>query len=981
MARPKVYSMLTLFIPTFLVVIALRWLIPFVPYKISNFSTHDRSVMSGPRLIFNTSDSGIKPVSNFFSSTTKSQTKFLVKKKADVKKKKKSSQFSSFGKLRVRAGHVSRDNSTEPETGSSMSPVGVEEELSVSSERLANRSKNYRKYLEESYEKSDIDYFAYTPQNLFESQHAFWYANWTLSRQNDPRWLELGEWRLFAIDYFNTRNLDCGSFWMDCKDIPSLSEILDIHPDDREHARRVYFTSENYLIIRNYLKAIQSILDEVQLTLYGMLPEIIQVFTSQPDPSAQAACAMIGAVVDTLINVGVTAVTGMMSGTITSFYDKIKTNVITATHSAEQASRWYKKIITSKWIPDPVVKWLRNQDQFNAWGEITPISNSEVESISSRVAELFEIPKSGYPAHSKPELVPGLQKIKDTYIKTKKDFPWVKPITQMPATLRIGLRFNLQSLVKEHARLHIESNSLGGDGICSRFNGADVNNNAANINLVQGQLASVFPRVLESLSEVYEGIYNGSLREEGRPSWLATSMLNHNWAEEKSYLERLRHGGAMKQQVMRAFTLNIASQVSAKDGSYMKCTLKSWATEKCDRMAHAKPNDEAALAYFCPRPEIDPGLICQVGRWAFSAEYSHETPWPALLKIENFFENRFELTRSDVLNAAYDHYQLHGNDLQVDWNTWFLGSLSSLNSLTMPVCMHDGLAMNDNIVHGPGHKGKGRNSWAVPNACGLNGTETERFFFELGFLEGTAPWNSRNKYERWAGGGTNEFYHDRLVRANRDMFGTNPFLRYTTMCNQHIRFAEHEDWKKYDAMNLLNHARVHKGRDRDCDLVLAASVNMTSDEGNRWFCQKHLEYGMDYGHTVFSRESWKVEISRIPRDWVENHKHDCRKWLKLKGKNPKPPVPAIPGVPRPETGLRWLQKQELKKIRDKKKAAKAKNKILDAEAERAFKASLKSMTKKEAKIAKKRHKQELKEVKELREKIANLGVKEPMEKE
>lgn len=194
---------------------------------------------------------------------------------------------------------------------------------------------------------------------------------------------------------------------------------------------------------------------------------------------------------------------------------------------------------------------MRNQDQFNAWGEITPVSDDELNSFPSRVAELSGTwPRSNYPPHSEPELIPKLKKIKDAYSKTSNIIPWIKPLTQMPATMRIGLRFNLQNLVKDHARLHLESNSMGGDGVCSAFNGADLNNNAANINQVQGQLASVFPQVLDSLSDVYEGIYNGSLREEGHPSWLAMSMLNHNWAEEKSYLERLRHGAAMKKYVI-----------------------------------------------------------------------------------------------------------------------------------------------------------------------------------------------------------------------------------------------------------------------------------------------------------------------------------------------------------------------------------------------------------------------------------------------
>ncbi|RKF63401.1 hypothetical protein OnM2_025107, partial [Erysiphe neolycopersici] len=706
--------------------------------------------------------------------------------------------------------------------------------------------------------RSDMDYFAFTAENLFESEHAFWYANWSLARQKDPRWKEIGEWKLFAIDYFKTRNLECGSFWIDCKDMPGLAAIQALYPDDRVLARRVYFTSECYIIIRNYLKAVQTILDEVNLSLYGLIPEIVHTFTSRPNPSAQSACAMIGAVVDTLVNVGVTAVTGMMTSTVTSFYDKIKANVARATHDAEEASRWYTKIMTATWIPNSVVNWLRTQDIINAWGEITPNRGARLESLSERVGKLFSaVPPSGYPAHSSPELVPGLQKTKDAYVKAKKIFPWIKSVTQMPANLRMGLRFSLQNLLRDQIRLRLGSSSLGGSGVCSSFNGGDFDNSAQNINQVQGHLASIFPQILESLSDLHEGIYNGSLQEEGYPSWLAASMLNHNWAEETSYLQQLRQGGPMKREIMRAFTLNIASQISASDGSYMKCTHKSWASRKCDQMARAKPNDEAALGYFCPRLETDPGLICQVGRWSLSSEYSHEMPWPALLKIESFAANRFSLTRLEVLKAAYDHYELYGNNLGVDWESWFLGPASSLSGFTMPVCKHDNLAMKDNTVHGPGHKGKGKNSWAVPNVCGINGTETEMFFNEVGFLEGSEAWNSRSKYEHWAGGGTNELYNDRLVRANRDMFKIDPFMRYTTMCHQHIRFAEHRDYKKYDAMNLLNYLRVHKGRDRDCDLVLNATKNMSPNEGNRWFCQKHVEYGMDYGHTIFSREAAK----------------------------------------------------------------------------------------------------------------------------
>ncbi|RKF61773.1 hypothetical protein OnM2_039085 [Erysiphe neolycopersici] len=226
----------------------------------------------------------------------------------------------------------------------------------------------------------------------------------------------------------------------------------------------------------------------------------------------------------------------------------------------------------------------------------------------------------------------------------------------------------------------------------------------------------------------------------------------------------------------------------------------------------------------------------------------------------------------------------------------------------MPVCMHDNLAMKDKTVHGPRHKGKGKNSWVVPNICGVNGTETKMAFHEISLLEGSEA--------------------DRLGQVNRDMFKTDPFMRYIKS-HQHIRFAKHRDYEKYDAMNLLNILRVHKGRNEDCDLVLNATQNMSPNDGNLA----------------------KVEIPRISRDWAKSHKQDCQTWLFGDGKGNAFHVPAIPGVPRPKTGMRWPKSQERKRLRHKEKAEKDARKNLEKEAERAFRKSLKS-----AKAAKERYK-------------------------
>ncbi|POS84683.1 hypothetical protein EPUL_004550 [Erysiphe pulchra] len=140
---------------------------------------------------------------------------------------------------------------------------------------------------------------------------------------------------------------------------------------------------------------------------------------------------------------------------------------------------------------------------------------------------------------------------------------------------------------------------------------------------------------------------------------------------------------------------------------------------------------------------------------------------------------------------------------------------------------------------------------------------------------------------------------------------------------------------------------------------------MSLDERNRWFCQKHREYGMDYGHTIFAREFWRMT------DQMETFKHECKVWLHQHGKDHVSHVPAIPGVPRPKTEMRLSKAQERKRLRHKKKAEKAARKKLEKAAERAFKKSLKLMSKKEAKAAKRRHKRQLEEVQKLRKKKKN----------
>ena len=50
----------------------------------------------------------------------------------------------------------------------------------------------------------DKHYFRFTKENLDSSKVDEFYAQWTIERQTDPAWKEIGEWKLFNSDFGDT---------------------------------------------------------------------------------------------------------------------------------------------------------------------------------------------------------------------------------------------------------------------------------------------------------------------------------------------------------------------------------------------------------------------------------------------------------------------------------------------------------------------------------------------------------------------------------------------------------------------------------------------------------------------------------------------------------------------------------------------------------------------------------------------------------
>ncbi len=108
-------------------------------------------------------------------------------------------------------------------------------------------------------EVEDIDYFRFSTKNIALSRADDWYAAWTIARQNDSDWNELGEWKAFAKDFAKTYNFECDLTFGSCVEHPSLGDIQNIWPGahHRTLVRRIFFTFHRFAIAHDYVRAIE----------------------------------------------------------------------------------------------------------------------------------------------------------------------------------------------------------------------------------------------------------------------------------------------------------------------------------------------------------------------------------------------------------------------------------------------------------------------------------------------------------------------------------------------------------------------------------------------------------------------------------------------------------------------------------------------------------------------------------------------------
>lgn len=208
---------------------------------------------------------------------------------------------------------------------------------------------------------------------------------------------------------------------------------------------------------------------------------------------------------------------------------------------------------------------------------------------------------------------------------------------------------------------------------------------------------------------------------------------------------------------MKAVFAQVISTVVSSDGGYMKCTHRDDAPKLCMKAQQAKRGHYATL--FCPRPEIEPELICQTARWYFDEYWGHEVALPALSNYDLFPHRSLNITKLSVLSEAYEDYARNGNTLSQD-------IILSGARFHMAICQNDHVRITD---YGGGPKGKvlpherPARQWAFPAHCGDHRSSQTRSFMSIANLglDSQAYADTDFGREKLSG----QLYRDRIPRV------------------------------------------------------------------------------------------------------------------------------------------------------------------------------------------------------------------------
>ena len=193
----------------------------------------------------------------------------------------------------------------------------------------------------------------------------------------------------------------------------------------------------------------------------------------------------------------------------------------------------------------------------------------------------------------------------------------------------------------------------------------------------------------------------------------------------------------------------------------MKCTRRKDATKMCAEGLEAKSGWKKS--YFCPRPDSEPEVICQVARWYWEMYHSHEVPLPGRDSFETI--SRLNMSYYPMLKEAYDKYKEEGNVFHSQMANEEGQTLGD-GLFHMAICENNLLEIKnfgfDRKKPVLPHEQHYR-QWAFPAFCGdFRGNETRSFMSAIGAGIGSNPYQNLDfGHEKLSG----QLWRDRIPRV------------------------------------------------------------------------------------------------------------------------------------------------------------------------------------------------------------------------
>ncbi|KAK0101373.1 hypothetical protein ONS95_006548 [Cadophora gregata] len=672
-------------------------------------------------------------------------------------------------------------------------------------------------------EIEDIDYFRFSSKNIILSRADDWYAAWTVARQNDTDWAELGEWKLFAKDFAQTYNFECDLTFGACVNYPSLGDLQRMWPgaENRPLVRRIFFTFNRFAIAHGYVRAIDEAYDRTHTYLIGMVPEIISTFTLQVYPAKKLKCDQLHTFVSMMVNIGIQLAQVVLVGFLGPEMGVLSVEVRAAMEELAAL-----EVNVAKTVEQTMVSTMTSRMQ-----EL----KKTISDAQKNVGKLNWLTTLG----------PLDQRVKNTQIP--RNFMWSN-------VLMFNFGYMEMMAYNDLKKVYNFNNQFIGPGIghgtmCSEFEGDFVDNNAGNRDNLVARLSSVFESSRKQRQAMFKALYQGYIMAPGEPSATAMWLKSRDWTGPGSVLEEMRDISELEEEVKMTVIKSLITDTLTSDFNYIKCGYKDDAAAHCEKAKDATKGQD--LSVFCPHADTDPQFMCDSRRWYFSDLHQHDIPMVAAKKFETFAGNRFNFTRQKFLMESFRNYELYTHAKPTDYGGWGYGNSTSKGiGFNLPVCV----SAKPRFFERKGY----------PSICGdWHASETESFIGAM-----NAGVNSTiYKYRKDS---MPMYLYTEVIPQALDSF--QPLTRYLGLCANSLRFPNVGETPGV-AVNWL---KIQLSKDKDCELVQNGTRNLVDEEAaNRWFCTNAG------GHTIFKRE--KPYVDSPHAKYMKSHKRRCKSWLKNHG--------------------------------------------------------------------------------------------------